>query len=93
MTGVKKIPISHVYSMEDSKSNEYLVGETLLQVCFTEKDKSKIIIVDESSTEASESECVHKIANKVKYANKRQSTRNLWLRMIQLSRSQAILSY
>ena len=32
-----------------------------------DKDESKIVIVDECSTEESKSECVHKIINKEKY--------------------------
>ena len=41
----------------------------LWQVCATEEYESKGIIVDESSTEKSESECVHKNINKEKDAN------------------------
>ena len=40
-----------------------------MQVCSTDKDESKGIIFDESSTEESEAECVHKNVNKEKYAN------------------------
>ena len=42
--------------------------ENLPQFCYTDKEESKSIIVDESSTEESESECFHKIVNKEKYA-------------------------
>ena len=35
------------------------MGNFLLQVCSTNKDESKFVIVDESYTEESESECVH----------------------------------
>ena len=50
MTGVSHIPILHVRSMGDSKSKGFLVDEKLLQVCSTDKDKSKRIIFDVSST-------------------------------------------
>ena len=44
------------------------MGKTLLQVCSSDEDESKSIIVDESSMEESESECVHKNTNKEKDA-------------------------
>ena len=44
------------------------MDETLSQVCYTDRDVSKGIIVDESSTEERESECVHTNINKEKYA-------------------------
>ena len=44
------------------------MDETLLQVFSTDEDESKRIIVDESSMEESESECVYKIVNKEKDA-------------------------
>ena len=34
-----------------------------------DRDKSKVIIIDKSSIEESESKCVHKNINKEKYAN------------------------
>ena len=40
-----------------------------MQVCSTDEDESKGIIVDESSTEDSELEYVHKNVNKEKDAN------------------------
>ena len=46
--------------------------EILSQVRSTDKDESKIIIVDEISTEESESECVHKNINKEKYAKNKE---------------------
>ena len=51
MTGTKHILILRVFYMDKSKSEELLVGKTLSQVCSTNKYKSKIIIVDENSTE------------------------------------------
>ena len=68
MTGTKHIPVLHVCSMDESESEEFLVAENLSQVCSTDKEKSKSIIVDEISTEESESECVHKDINKEKDA-------------------------
>ena len=47
----------------------YRQEKKLLQVCSTDGDESKSIIVDESSTEVSEPECVHKNINKEKDAN------------------------
>ena len=44
------------------------MGKNLFPVYSTDEDKSKGIIVNESSTEESESECVHKKTNKEKYA-------------------------
>ena len=40
-----------------------------MQACSTDEDESKGIIIDESSTEESELECVHKNVNKEKDAN------------------------
>ena len=40
-----------------------------MQVCSTDKDEPKGIIIDESYTEESESECVQKIVRKEKYAD------------------------
>ena len=68
MNGGKHIPIEYVCSTDNSESKEFLVDEKLLQVCSTDKGKSKRVIIDESYMEDSESECVHKSANKEKYA-------------------------
>ena len=54
--------------MEERKSEEFLVEKTLLHICSTDEDESKIIIPDESSTKEIESECVHKNVNKEEYA-------------------------
>ena len=51
ITSTQHIPILHVCSMDESESEEFLVGKTLLHVCSTDEDESKIIIIDESSTE------------------------------------------
>ena len=64
---MQQIPISHVCSMDESGSEGFLVDENILQFCSTNKDKSKNIIVDEISTEESESECFHINKNKEKY--------------------------
>ena len=40
------------------------MDETLSQVCSMDEDKSKSVIIDEVSTEESESKCVHKNMNK-----------------------------
>ena len=64
MTAKQQIPTSHVYSMDDSEFKKFLVDKTLSQICSTEKDEPKIIIVDECFTEEDESQCVHKNINK-----------------------------
>ena len=44
------------------------MNKTLSHICSTDMDESKIIIIDESSTEEIKSECVHKNINKEKDA-------------------------
>ena len=63
MTGTKQIIILHVCYTDKRKPEEFLMQKTLAQVYSVYKDKSKIIIVDESFTEESESEYVHKNIN------------------------------
>ena len=55
MTARKQIPILHVFSTYEIELEEFLVDETLSWVCSTDEDKSKGIIVNESSTEEGES--------------------------------------
>ena len=69
ITGTQHIPTSHIYFTENTKLEEFIVGKTLLQVYSMDRNKSKGIIVDESSTEESELECVHINVNKEKDAN------------------------
>ena len=64
------------------------MDETLSQFCFTDEDESKGILVNETSTEESEPECVHKYNIGLKYAKNRHSMRNLQLPMIQLSKNE-----
>ena len=64
MTATRQIPTSHIFSTYESELKEFLSEETLSQICSTDKDESKGVIVDESSTEEDESECVHKNINK-----------------------------
>ena len=54
MIGTKQIPTSHVCSTDEGKLKEFLVGKTLSQIYSTDKDKSKVIIVDKCSTEEDE---------------------------------------
>ena len=68
MSSKKHIPILFICSMEDSKSEEFLVDNTLSQVWSTDEGGSKIIIADETITEVSKSKCVHKNINKEKDA-------------------------
>ena len=53
--GTEQILILHVCCRDNIKSEDFLVGETLSQVCSMDEDKSKSIIVDEISTEERES--------------------------------------
>ena len=69
MYGKKQIPILHVCYIDESESEEFLVDENSLQVCSTDTDESKMIIANESYTEESESECVHKNTKKEKDTN------------------------
>ena len=68
MTGTQYIPISQVFSSDESKSKGIIADEDLLQVCSKDECESESVIVDKSSTQESESKSVHKSinANKVK---------------------------
>ena len=46
MTATKNIPISHIFSTDESELKEFLFDETPSQICSTHKDESKGIIVD-----------------------------------------------
>ena len=54
MTDTKHIPILHIYSTDESESEEFLVDEDLSQVCSTDEDEPKGIIANEISTEENE---------------------------------------
>ena len=54
-TDAKHIRISHVCYMDYIESKEFLTYENLPQACSTDEIKSKIIIIDESSTDESKS--------------------------------------
>ena len=64
MTVTQKIPISHVYSNTESELKEFLVDGTILQICSTNENESKSIIIDKCFMKEDESECVHKNINK-----------------------------
>ena len=66
MTAMKQIPASYVCSKEERRFKEFLVDESLSQICSTDEDGPKGIIVDECSAEEDESECIHKNINKQK---------------------------
>ena len=85
MTATKKIPTSHICSLDQSKLKEFLVENNLYHICSTEEDKSKVIIVYECSTEKDESEYV----NTKKMQRMRQMMRNYQVQM----KCQAILTY
>ena len=55
MTSTNQIMILHNCSTDEIELEELLFDKTLLQVCFTDEDRSKGIIVDEISTEEGES--------------------------------------
>ena len=77
----KQILTSHVFSTDARKIKEFLVTKTLLQICSTDENESKGIVVDEYSTEEDESERIHKIYNIKNTQRMRQSMRNLQLHM------------
>ena len=51
MTAMKKILNTHDYSTGESELKEFLVDETLSQICSTDEDKQKGIIVNECYAE------------------------------------------
>ena len=63
MTDTQQIPISHVFSSDESQPEGIIAEEKLLQVCSTDKIKPEIVIVNESSTKGSGSESIHKSIN------------------------------
>ena len=63
ITGTQQIPISHVCDLDEWKSKEIITDKNLSQFCFTNESKSESVIVDEISTNESESESVHKSIN------------------------------
>ena len=61
MPATKKILTSHVFSTDKSELKEFLADKTLSQICSTDKDEPKGIIVKECYAEEDKSEFVHKI--------------------------------
>ena len=55
MTGTKQIPTLNICSAYKSGIKDILVDKTLFQICYTDKDESKGIIVDECFTEEDKS--------------------------------------
>ena len=51
ITATKQIPILHVFSTDESELKEFLVNKNLSQICYTDEDESKGIIVNKFSTE------------------------------------------
>ena len=51
MTATKHILTLHIFSMDKSELKEFLDDKTLSQICSTDKDRSRGIIVDKCSTE------------------------------------------
>ena len=54
MTATKQIPTLHVSSTDNRKLKEFLVDKTLSQICSTDEDESKGIIVNKRSTNEDE---------------------------------------
>ena len=79
MTGTQQIPILHVCDLDESESIESITDEKLSQFCSTDKSESGSVIADESSTEESEPESVHKRINRNKENMQlmKQNMRNL----------------
>ena len=46
MTAMKQILMLHVCSTDESELKDFLVENNLSQICFTDKDESKGIIID-----------------------------------------------
>ena len=63
MTGTQYIPISGVCDSDESELKGIRVEKNLSQVCSTDNSYSESVIVDEISTEESESESPHKSIN------------------------------
>ena len=63
MTGTQETPISKVCDLKNRKSKEIIADENLSQVCFTNKNESESVIVNEGDTEESESKIIHKSIN------------------------------
>ena len=61
--GTQHILILHVCDSDESWSKWIPVNAILLQVYSTDKSVSESVIVDESSTEESKSESIHKSIN------------------------------
>ena len=70
MTSMQRITILQVCSLDKSKPNGIIADRKLSQVCSTDKSESERVIINESSTEESESKSVHKSINTngVKYS-------------------------
>ena len=62
-TGMQQIPISYVCDLYKKKSKGIIADKKMLQVCFMDRSESESIIIDDISTEESESESVHKRIN------------------------------
>ena len=63
MTCTQHIPISYVCDSDERKSKGILVDEKLSKFYYTDESESESVIVNENSTEESESESGHKSIN------------------------------
>ena len=67
-TNTKHILTLQVCYREESELKQFLVDETLSQICSIDKEEPKGIIAHECYMEEDKSECVHKNINKQKNA-------------------------
>ena len=89
MTTTKQITNLHICSTDERELKKFLVDRNLSQICSTQEDESKGIIVYEYSTEEKEPKCGHKNINKKKTEGVRHSMSNIQLQM----KCQFILTY
>ena len=95
MTGMKQITILNVCDLDERKPKEIFSDEKLSQVCSMDEGELESVIANESYREERQSESIQKTinTNKEKMQLVKQSTRNLWLQIIQLSMSRESLTY
>ena len=60
---MQNIPTSHACSLDERKYKGITADKNLPQVYYTDKSESESVIINESSTEDSKSESVHKSIN------------------------------
>ena len=66
MTGMQQIPISHIFSSDESKSKGIVADKNLLQVCYTYGCKSERFIANESSMGRANQKVFTKVSTQTK---------------------------